>query len=169
MLPGDCTDLAVERGNAGQNVAARLHQSFENRNQLGGHSQLPFDNLFCTAPESADTLAEHDAESLQQAPDLVLEPNTHPDQRLARREHRSVDIGLVALDPDGLEPAGAQYMGKAPGIMPIGLVGHHLQDTMARVDADDRGSRAVSAFQSQTASGPVSMPTRSSSSERSAS
>ena len=57
MLSG--ADPAVERGDAGQNIAPGLHQCLEDRNKLGGDGQLSFDDLLGAALEPADPLAEH--------------------------------------------------------------------------------------------------------------
>ncbi len=61
-------------------------------------------------------------------------------QRLTCRQHRPIDIGIVALDLRGLEPTGADDLRKTAGIVPIGLVRHHLQNParVAGVHADNR-------------------------------
>lgn len=102
MPLGSQSDPAVECGNAGQDVAPGLHQCLEDRDEFRGNRKLPFDDVFGAAFEPADPLAEHDAKGLQQSPYLVLQPNPHADQRIACREHRSVDIGVMALDLHGL-------------------------------------------------------------------
>ena len=63
-------------------------------------------------------------------------------QGVARGEQRPHDIGAMALDPDSLRPAGADDLGEAAHIVPVGLVRHHLQHAMgvAHVEADDRQS-----------------------------
>ena len=73
------------------------------------------------ALEPADPFAEHDAESLQQPPDLVLQLDAHAHKSLPRGQHRPVDIGIVALDLRGLEPTGAHDLRQAAGIMAIGF------------------------------------------------
>jgi len=78
----------------------------------------PFDDFLGAPLEPANALAAHAAESLQQTPDLVLQPDADADER------------IVALDLDGLEPASTHDLSKAPGVMPVCLVRHHFQHTI---------------------------------------
>ncbi len=61
----------------GQNVVTGLDQGFEDRNELRSDNQFLCDDLLGPPLEPADTFAEHDAEGLQETPDLVLEPDAH--------------------------------------------------------------------------------------------
>jgi hypothetical protein len=157
MLFGDGADLAVQVSDACEDVAPGLDQRFEDWNQFGRDSEITLDDLIRPALEPADTLAKHDAESLQQAYDLVLKTDAHTQQRISRRQQRPIDISLVAFDLHGFEPTGSHDLREAAGIMfntPLAcrasrqMIGRFL---------------AASAFHSQTAKGPVSMPTFSSS------
>ena len=139
MTPGNRADPAVERGDAGKDVVSGLHQGFEDRNEFRRDRQLASDDFLGPSFKAANPLSEHHAKGLQQAPDLVLQLDAHADQGLTRRQQRPVDIGIVAFDLHGFEPARAHDLGEAPGIMTVCLVRHHFQHAarMARVEANE--------------------------------
>ncbi len=68
MTSGNRADPAVERGNADEDVASGLHQSFEDRNEFRRYRQLASDDFLGPSFKAANPLSEHHAEGLQQAP-----------------------------------------------------------------------------------------------------
>ena len=59
---GEC---AVERGDAGQDVASGMHQGLEDRDEFRCDGELALDDLIGAALEPANPLAKHHAEGLQ--------------------------------------------------------------------------------------------------------
>jgi len=114
MTPGDRADPAVERGDAGKDVAPGLHQSFEDRNEFRRDRQLASDDFLGPSFEPTNALGLTSRQmSSRQAPDLIFQPDPHSHQGVARRKQRPIDIGIVALDLHGLKPAGAHDLGEA--------------------------------------------------------
>lgn len=88
----------------------------------------------------ASSLAKEDTKGAQQPTNLVLNlyPNAH--QNLTSAEQRSDLIAIPALDLHLLEPAGPDDLSQPGRVVPVGLVGAHLERRMrvARVKAYDR-------------------------------
>lgn len=130
MPLGHCPDTAVERGDADEDCAAGPYQGLEDRHEVWSDRHPASDNLFCPALEPTDPFAEHDAKSLQQPSDLVLQPSAHAGESLARGQHRLDDTSIVALDLRCLELAGVHDLRQVASIEQISLPRHHLQSAV---------------------------------------
>lgn len=121
--------------------------------------------------EPARRLADDRAEGLEDGADLVLEITAHPDQQGPRRKLGAHGVAGLGFDVDLPEPAGANQLGDAGGVVAVGLRQHDLEAGVgvvawrASMQSSGRPS-ARSSFHSQTESGPVSMPMRSASGAR---
>jgi len=107
-------------------------------------------------------LACQHAEGAQKPPDLSLQLDPDLHHGVTRCEQRADFVAGAGLDLDLPEPACAHDLRQPGRIVAVGLVGPHLESNVGvtRVKQMTGSARACSSFQSQTAIGPVSRPTR---------
>lgn len=145
MPPSNCADPAVKGCDAGEEVPPGLHQRLEDRHAFPGDRQFASDDLLGPPLEPADMAAEHDARPVFSSPLISVSSLT----RMPTSASRAVRIARLKQ---------ASWR----------LISAALNHPVRTIQARPRASMQIiitcctdSSLQSQTATGPVSMPTRS--------
>jgi hypothetical protein len=120
----------------------------------------PFDNTCARCPNCPRlTFANDQAERLQDAPELVIDPDAHIVQLVPDDQQRLTLVRGEALHLHGFEPADTDRFGKSPRSVLLGRTDNTAWACRASRQTTGKPS-AVRAWVSQTNVGPLSRPTR---------
>jgi hypothetical protein len=87
---------------------------------------VPLGQLLRSLPDlPMTTFANHQTKGLQDAAQLIVNPNTHLNQLMASDQQRLSLMCCQALDLHRFEPTDTNHLGQSAGVAAIGFVGPH--------------------------------------------
>lgn len=113
-------DGAIKNRDLLQQAVADCHHGGDNTID----TRVSFGQLLSPLPDlSVTALADDQAKGLQDAAQLVVDPDSHFDQLMTNDQQRFSLMCRQALDLHRFEPADTNHLGQSAGIAAIGFVG----------------------------------------------